>query len=1000
MFLFFVLLFGSIITPDEIIDARFPAVSPDGNEIVFCWRGKLWQSSISGGSPRCLTPGEGYVSNPSYSENGELIAFTSDITGGGDVFVMSASGGSSTRLTYHSGEDLILGWSSDKILFTSSRDGGSNWLYSISRNGGTPELILSAPVRNIVIGIDGDYVIETGNTAWWRRHYAGSASSSLWNVRNNQYSELNPLPSDQRWPLLASDNSIIYVMEDSSGLDRFYNTAGNAISEALEGGITYPSVNSAGSIIVFESAGKLFKTSFPEMNMEEIYLTASVDLPSPNEVLSLAGIYTTDFAVASDASFIVMEAEGEIYAATFTDGDLNDAVRITETDAFESYPRISSDGSMVLFQREKDGEVGIVIGHIEIVDDKQIEISCFELNTGREVSRNPEWAPSGDFSFLDSRGCLFVMDMLTEQSTQISQESNILHHSWSPDSRWIAFSKPIEAHKEDVFVISARGGDAINVSRHPNDDFQPEWPSDGRRLIWASRTEDGKYSIVQAWFSEEDWEADRETREQLLDEPLENVLVETDDLYRRTEELCLVEGYYDFFGITPDGKTIYFPAHDTEGGMDLYSVGWDGENETRESYGNLSPTRIQPTDTETAGDVYFLSYSSTIRSSAGTICSWSAPFSMYRDEMQRQKFCSAWRQLRDSFYDIDMHGVDWNEMREKYEERAASAINNYEFNDIVSRMLGELSASHLGIYGPWSFNRIAYAGELGIYPDYSYNGAGIKIDSILPASPVDLSEIQPGDIITAIAGLPVSSVSNFYAPLRNTIGREIEIEYIHNGDAYFERITPVSGWNIWKLQYTEWLSTKRRIVSDISNDRVGYLHIPQMNQISVSNFRRDLYAEGLDRDAMIIDVRGNGGGSTHDQILSSLARESYAMSQAREGAVSIEPLGVWKKPLVLLIDETCYSDAEIFPAAWKELELGPVVGNTTFGAVIGTTDINLVDGTSFRLPGTGWFSLNGSNLENNGVEPDIFVLQLPGDAGEGLDRQLIEAVQIAIGLTE
>ncbi|MCK5787285.1 MAG: PD40 domain-containing protein, partial [Candidatus Sabulitectum sp.] len=595
---------------------------------------------------------------------------------------------------------------------------------------------------------------------------------------------------------------------------------------------------------------------------------------------------------------------------------------------------------------------------------------------------------------------LYLMDVLAGRSRKVCNISGILHHSWSPDSRWIAFSTTVEAHREDIFIVSAQGGNPVNVSRHPNDDFQPLWPSDGRRLIWASRTDDGDYSIFQAWFSEEDWEAERDDRDDLLDTPLDVVSANTNDLYMRTEELCQVEGYYDFYGITPDGRKIYFPSTDISGGMDLFSVDWDGENLTRESSGDHSPERIQPTDTESAGAVYYLSYGSSLRNTDGDMLSWSAPYSMFRNEMQREKFLSAWRQLRDNFYDDDMHGVDWNDMREKYEERASAALVNGEFNDVVRRMLGELSASHLGIYGPWTYSRTAYTGETGIFPDHLYNGPGIRVDSLLPMSPGHLAGFLQGDIITKVNGEPVGWSHNFYAPLRNTADMEIEFYFIRDGTPLRVRLTPVSQWDLWNLEYDEWLSRQRLWVSQLSDDRVGYLHIPSMDQESVRNFRRDLYAEGLGRDAMIIDVRGNGGGSTHDQILSSLAGEPYAMSFNRGGNTTVEPLGVWKKPLVLLINETCYSDAEIFPAAWKELDLGPVVGNTTYGAVIGTVDIQLADGTGFRLPGTGWYTISGDNLENSGVTPDILVLEMPEDMGLGADRQLDAAIQAALDLLQ
>ena len=179
-----------------------------------------------------------------------------------------------------------------------------------------------------------------------------------------------------------------------------------------------------------------------------------------------------------------------------------------------------------------------------------------------------------------------------------------------------------------------------------------------------------------------------------------------------------------------------------------------------------------------------------------------------------------------------------------------------------------------------------------------------------------------------------------------------------------------------------------------TGDRVGYLHIPSMSNSSVDQFLVDLFAQGLNRDGMVIDIRSNGGGNTHDDILRRLERPMYMFSMNRYGSVTFQPLGVWQKPLVLLINERCYSDGEIFPAAWKELEMGPVVGERTFGAVIGTSDVYLVDGTRFRIPSTGWYTLTGENLENNGVRPDVRVREMPADAGKNVDRQLDTAAEI------
>ena len=226
------------------------------------------------------------------------------------------------------------------------------------------------------------------------------------------------------------------------------------------------------------------------------------------------------------------------------------------------------------------------------------------------------------------------------------------------------------------------------------------------------------------------------------------------------------------------------------------------------------------------------------------------------------------------------------------------------------------------------------------------------------------------------------------------------MEVLRRGVTVEVVIEPAWHWDMWRLLYDEWIERNRRTVARLSEDRAGYLHIASMNQRSVERFMNDLFAEGLYRDAMIVDVRDNGGGSTHDQILSVLGRPEYAYSLDRSGQLTAQPLGVWSKPVVLIINERCYSDAEIFPAGWKALGIGPVVGNTTYGAVIGTVDVDLIDGTGFRVPGTGWYTSDWRNLENTGVEPDIFVLELPGDAALGVDRQLEKAVEVVLDILE
>ncbi len=997
---FLIMLFGVISSP-PVTEARYPAPSPDGTGLAFVWRGMLFLVDAGGGDPRCVTPGGGVVSNPEWSPDGAWIAYTSSVTGGGDVYVMPSSGGSASRLTFHSGEDLVLGWEADRILFTSSREGGSGWVYSVPVTGGTPELLIAAPVRSIACGPEG-FIIETGSTPWWVRHYRGSASSGLWSGSGSDWTPLCPDPRDQRWPMMVN-GTVHFVMEDEDGNDRFWalsETGAVAVSGPFPGGVTFP--GHGGGTIAFESAGELLTVSTADWSPDTVHVNASTDYPFPTLNVELAGIYTDDYAVSPDGRLIALVASGAIYTGIIEEGGIREEMeRLTGSASLEEGPEFSPDCGSLLYQREDGTGVRLVLAE----GSPESGYGVRTLETGTLVARSGRWSPDGSMiSFLDQNDRLYIHEIRTGVSRQVCDTRGLIHHSWSPDGRWIAFSAPWEAHREDVFIVSSRGGEPLNVSRHPNDDFQPVWTSDGRRLIWASRTDDGYYSIRQAWLRSSDWYTPADDREEILDSASCDVEIDFTDFVRRVETLCTVRAWYEFYGVSSDGRTVFLPGHDQDDQMDLWSVSWRGEDLSRLTFGGLQPTRIQPVE---SGEVFFLSYGNTVRSippegGGGTVYGWACPFTVDIPALQAAKFDHAWRLLRDNFYDEGMHGTDWEALRDVYRPRAVQCVLNTDFNDVVRRMLGELSASHLGIWGPWSYERTAYTGELGILPGTFPAGGGIRVDSVIPGSPAHMGaeRLYPGDIILSIDGVPVGMNENLYAPLQLTAGRKVTLQVAGSGGTREVELEPTSAWRIWQLEYEEWVARNRRMVSEFSGDRVGYLHIPAMNQEAVEEFRRDLYAEGLDREAMIVDIRGNGGGSTHDQILESLGRPAYASSRGRSGRGTIEPLGVWRGPLVLIVDQTCYSDAEIFAAAWKEMGLGPVVGTATYGAVIGTVDVNLADGTSFRLPGTGWYTLSGLNLENNGVTPDLEVIALPSDYGIGVDRQLETAVARALRVIE
>jgi tricorn protease len=991
-------------------DLRDPYPSPSGERIVLCYRGDLWLAPVVGGQMRCVVPGESLEYSPCWSPDGSRIAFTSDRTGGGDIYVMDASGGESTQLTFHAWEDLAVCFSagSDSVYFLSSREGGDSWVWSVPVTGGTPRPVARVATLNACLHPKG-LALERGASPWWRRHYSGAASSDLWTGSGSEWTEAAATDLDERWPMYSTaTGELLFVKEDSSGNGAIWSMEPDGVPVQrtfLDGGdITFPGISADGGTVVFEYRGGLESMEVPGWTLNEVELEPDADFAFPVEYGDVVG-YSADFlAVDSSGTQIAVVAMGCLFEGLAGDGEIEDMVEVSATEARAMDPVWSPDGTRLAFCLEHEGRVDLAIaspfGGDTLVGDRTFpEVSI--IPTSSLVSRSPEWSPDGSrISYLDQNGSLHALDVRTGSDLLVCPVSDVQFHSWSPDGRWLAFSVPILAHREEIFIVPSSGGEPVNVSRHPNDDFQPFWPSDGRRLLFASRTDEGDYSIRQIWLRREDWDLDMEHREDLLDQPAAEVEIEWEGLQHRTETLCTVTGYYDFFGSSPDGKLIAFPGWDDTGLMDLWSVDWKGEGLERLTWSGESPTAIQVL---ADGTIFYISIGGTLRAatSPGGILDtfgWRMPVWLSIPEIQIQKFDEAWRLLRDNFYDSGMHNVDWDAVREEYRDRAANSVVNEDFNDVVRRMLGELSASHLGIWGPGGGRYSPSSGTIGIFPDHDWEGPGIRVDSIVPYSPADRegSRLEEGDVILSVQGMPVGPEDNFYRALLQRTGSETVLSVRRGGMTFDMTIEPISEWTLSGLLYDEWVARNRRTVSRLTDGRVGYLHIPSMDQRSVEVFLSDLFAEGMDREGMIIDVRNNGGGSTHDQILRELGRPEYAYSMDRSGSATFEPLGVWQKPLVLLINERCYSDGEIFPAGWKQLGLGPIVGESTFGAVIGTVDVSLIDGTEFRVPSTGWYTLEGQNLENTGVTPDYPVAEQPADAGLGVDRQLEAAALIML----
>ncbi len=1055
LFVLLTLSFMAVTTgaQEPIMNARQPAPSPDGSAIAFSYAGDLWRVSSDGGRAQRLTVHEAYDDVPRWSPDGAALAFSSNRMGNGDVYVMDAWGSVPRKLTCHDAWDRVQCWTpaGGSLFFTSQRDTTESELYEISIDGGMPRRVIADDAYSASVSPDGRWIaFVRGHTPWWRQHYRGSASRDIW-LRayggGPSYHIVSYAGDDDR-PMWGSDGKTLFFMsERDDAVANIWKVSldlpdGKAIS-ALPGddggprvtvpeqvtfhdhdGVQAATISNDGTLITYEWNAGVWKlaTDGGEPELVEIFAPSDIRWNEDLRLTLSSGV--TKYALSPDEVQLALIVRGEVFVCPFDDGDTGTAMRITRTAARERELAWMPDGKTLLFTSDREGNYDIYA--VRSTDDeeellsKSLRREIVQLTDSPEDDERPMVSPDGStVAYLHGDDYLWVMEPDGSGRRELLPDADILHVSWSPDSKWIALSRTTLAHREDIYILPSGGGDAHNITDHPNDDFQPQWTNDGKRLCFASRTDNGQYTLKYIWLTRGDYWMTDEEREDAEDaetgegsdgdDETEDedgaviVEIDFDGINERTITIMNMRGGYDFYSATPDGHHFAFRSG-TLGSDDLWIIDWEGNRLRQVSEGGAGPDEIVwGADGATC---YYISRgrlkSVSISSDDGSISGrgqvgFSVRTTVNIPDERRQMFNEAWRLLWNGFYDPEVHGVDWEAMREKYEPGAIAAYTEEEFRAVVREMIGELSASHLGIY-KWGGGGIG-TGRLGIRHLENWDGPGLKVRDVISDSPADRAGVTPGDYVLSIDGRTIESGDNWIGFLQDTVGTRIIMEIADNAAGRKAReieIRPVSGGTIRSLIYEEWVRRNRKVVEENSGGRVGYLHIAGMGVGNLFEFEEDLFAQGSGKDALVIDIRGNGGGSVHDQILRFLDRRPYGYTTSRTRPPTRNPLELWGKPLVLVIDETCYSDAEIFPMGWKVLELGPVVGISTFGAVIGTNDVGLIDGTMFRIPGSGWFDLDDRNLENWGIEPDIFVESPPEEASRGHDAQLEKAIEVVL----
>ena len=1031
---------------------RTPALSPDGHHVAFSYQGDIWRMQIDGSNPQRLTIHQAYEAHPLWSPDGSRIAFSGGRYGNNDVYTIPAEGGVPSRLTYHSSGDMAYSWENDRILFTTSRAfrqvERDPEVYQVSPKGGTPERLLDAVGNMPASSPDGRYIAFTrGSCRVAREQYIGPADKEIWlyDTRNKAYTQITDNEMNDYMPRWADNNTLVFISATSGR----YNLVKQGISQGSKsGGLQAVTQFTEDGVRHFDVAGNRYVLE----RKTGIYSLQEGGQPRPIEV-DLRTDYRFDpaeretftngidaYALSPNGKYIALEIRGEIFVKE-NDADKKRSVNISNHPYRDQDPQWLND-STLLFISDRGGNKDIYLARSGDPDKtdlfKTLKLDLEQLTDTKDHEMGIYISPDGKkLAYRVGRGQLLVSD-INEKGKRSGRKvlldgwatpSGI---AWSPDSRWLAYSLSDLNFNSEIYIHAADNRTPpVNVSMHPKGDYSPHWSSRGDKLAFSStRNNGGDSDIWFVWLTEEDFEKTKRDREEgyYFEEDkeeekedkeekgkkkeVEPIQIDFERIYDRLAQVTSLPGDEGNALLSEDGETIYFTTSTgLERGSDLYSIQWDGTEIKQLTKGGARPGNLHLYD----GEVYYESRGSLakIKGEKTTRLPHSAAMTVDHAMEREQIFEEAWGALNEGFYDPEFHGRDWEALKAKYKPWALAASTTQDFRYMFNIMLGQLNASHMGLYGsdPEKTQQ-ERTGRLGI--EVKPVKGGVEIVHVVPNTPADKikSKLRPGEVITSVNGQDIGPDTNFHGLFNEETDNQVLLTVRSGREEREVVIRPSS--SIGTDLYEEWVRERQRLTEEYSGGRLGYIHIRGMNMPSFERFERELMASGLGKEGIVIDVRFNGGGWTTDYLMTVLNVRQHAYTVPRGAASSLQkentkfrayypfserlPLTAWTKPSVALCNETSYSNAEIFSHAFKTLDIGTLVGKPTFGAVISTGGFGLMDGSYVRMPFRAWYvKATGENMEHGPAVPDVIVDNAPDSKAKGEDPQLKRAVEVLLG---
>ncbi len=1034
---------------------RYPSLNSDGSRLAFSYQGDIWVKDLNNASiANRLTIHEGYEGMPHWSPDDSHIAFTSDRYGNEDVFTINTDGSETRRLTYHSTNDRASGWLSENdVAFTTNRAFAQvereEEIYKVSLDGETPRRILDAVGYTPVLSPNKRFIaFVRGSCRETREDYKGPANKDIWvyDKENDVYHQITTYEGNDFQPRWVGSNTLYFISSRNGKYNIFRinldnngqkSTSAEALTDATENGIHYFDVSSDGSTLAFEKGIDIYIKKETDDRPQKLALNLTRDYRHVPVKHKTYNSNLSDYALSPNGKQTAFVVRGELFLVN-NKKEKTRTVRLTEH-PYRDFDLDWVNDTTLVFVSDREGQKDIYLlrssdpEHTNLYQSLKFE--TLRLTHTEKPEENPTVSPDGNkIAFIRDHGTLITAEIDAEQA-ELTNTATLREGwaspggiTWSPDSKWLAYSLDDLNFNSEVYIHAADNSQGpVNVSMHPKGDYQPFWSPDGSKLGFLSERNNGDRDLWFAWLKTEDWQKTMEDWQEMDDEEEENgkdkdqkdsvkVEIDLENIHERLEQVTGLPGNESDLLISKDGETFYFVSNRDgwktyKANEEIYSIKWNGEDMTQLTDDKQAPGNLKID--HNSGKLYMLRQGGRLahlnpKDKALKSVSVNAEMDIHLQEELEEIFQNGWSLLQSRFYDPNFHGQDWEALKEKYKPRALAASTRRDFRDMFNIMLGQVNASHMGLYGSdLAETEDITTGLLGV--EVVPHETGAKITHVIPNSPADksFSKLNEGEIITMVNGNDVAG-NNLYQYLVNKEKKEIYLEVQdEEGNTRNVIIRPTN--SLSREKYQEWVEERKKLTEQYSDGQLGYIHVQAMNWNSFERFQRELTASGYGKKGIVIDVRFNGGGWTTDYLMSVLNVQQHAYTIPRGATDDLEknhekfrehypfaerlPLSAWTKPSIAMCNQNSYSNAEIFSHAYKTLDVGTLVGTPTFGAVISTGGSRLIDGSYIRLPFRAWYvKKTDQNMEHGPAVPDVIVNNDPASKAEGRDEQLKSAV--------